>query len=473
MQKIIEQLLHIIKTQKQIIIYLCFLAFGKDYKPPKSDKITDKKYMKLSVDPLPIFEKVTLKKIYDHSKLIAENGIKPVRNRGGKVVPTDTLCPYCGATHEYIYDNNGGKGQLLCKVCKSTFPLFVKRKDDVPYCPFCGYKLDLAKKRKDFDVYRCPHLDCSYRKRKLSTMSPDQKVSYKKSPYLFKLRYIYRKFHFDFTPLSKTENQELPNVDLSNISASPHVLGLILTYHINYGLPLRKTAALMFDVHNIKISHQTIANYCNAVAPIVKPFVDHFDYRPTDQICGDETYIKIGGKWHYIFFFFDAVKKTILSYRVQKYRDYKSAVYAINDVLTKFESIPEKLNLIVDGNPIYLLAQHFFADFGINFDITSVIGLTNSDPVSKEFRPLKQIIERLNRTFKGNYKPTTGYHAQNGATSNVTLFVAYFNFLRPHSSLDDNVPVIIPQLQNAPNMPAKWLSLIKISENFILSFSQA
>ena len=107
---------------------------------------------------------------------------------------------------------------------------------------------------------------------------------------------------------------------ICRISQSRHVLGLILTYHINYGLPLRKTAALMFDVHGVKISHQSIANYCNAVAPRVKPFIDHFHYELSDSFCGDETYIKVGGRWHYIFFFFDAVKKVILSYRSAKSR---------------------------------------------------------------------------------------------------------------------------------------------------------
>jgi transposase-like protein len=260
-------------------------------------------------------------------------------------------------------------------------------------------------------------------------------------------------------------------VDLPKITASPHVLGLILTYHINYGIPLRKTAALMFDVHGVKISHQTIANYRDAVAPRIKPFIDHFPYELSDSFCGDETYIKIKGVWNYIFFFFDAAKKIILSYRVRKNRDYQSAVLAVNDVLVKLKQIPDKLNLITDGNPIYLLAQHFFAGYGINFDVTQVIGLTNDDPISAEYRPLKQIIERLNRTFKGNYKPTTGYGTDFGAISSVTLFVAYFNFLRPHTALDGNVPAVIPQLEKLPNMPAKWIELIKMSEDFAIAQS--
>jgi len=469
MQQTIIFLLIVLQYQQQIINILCVLLFGKNYKP-KTEKSTDKKYLRLSVDTLPVFGKPEIERIYDCAELIRSKNVKPVRRCGGKSVPSDVTCPYCGASCEYLYDNTGGKGQYLCKVCGSHFNKVKPKRDDQPYCPFCLQKLGLIKKRKNFDVYRCHNTDCPYRKKKLSAMTAEQKVLFKKSSHLFKLRFIYRKFHFKFTPLSK-QNEYVPTVDLPNITASPHVLGLILTYHINYGIPLRKTAALMFDVHGVKISHQSISNYCNAVALRVKPFIDHFPYELSYSFCGDETYIKIKGVWNYIFFFFDSVKKIILSYRVRKNRDYQSAVLAINDVLVKLKQIPEKLNLITDGNPIYLLAQQFFAGYGINFDITQVIGLSNDDPVSQEFRPLKQIIERLNRTFKGNYKPTTGYNADFGAVSSVTLFVAYFNFLRPHSALDGNVPAVIPELHDLPNMPAKWLKLIKLSEDFAIIHS--
>jgi len=473
MSQVITHLLMMLHLQSQIINILCVLVFGRGFKP-KSEECTDKKYLKLSVDPLPIFGEPPIKQVWQYTILLENyrkkhgKELSPVKRRGGKTVPAEAVCPYCGAPSDYVYDNNGGRGELWCKVCDSKFSIRKPSKDDEPYCPFCHSKLTLIKKRKTFDIYRCNFANCSYRKKKLSAMTAQQKALFKKSPHTFKLRFIYRKFRFEFSPLSK-ENERLPIVDLPNISASPHILGLVLTYHINYGLPLRKTAALMFDVHNVKISHQTIANYCNSVAPRVKPFVDNFPYELSDSHCGDETYVKVKGKWHYIFFFFDAVKKIILSYRVQRFRDYQSAILAINDVLVKFKEIPKNLNLITDGNPIYLLARQWFAQHGINFDITQVIGLTNDDPVSEEFRPIKQIIERLNRTFKGNYKPTTGYGTDFGAISNVTLFVAYFNFLRPHSKLEGRVPVLVPELNSLPNMPAKWLKLIAMSEDYIKS----
>lgn len=97
--------------------------------------------------------------------------------------------------------------------------------------------------------------------------------------------------------------------------------------------------------------------------------------------------------------------------------------------------LPEKFRFIADGYSAYpLAAQQFVRELGdsFQFDITQVIGLTNNDAVSKEFRPYKQMIERLNRTFKSTYRVSCGYDNYNGANYNVALWVAYYNFLRPH-----------------------------------------
>lgn len=87
--------------------------------------------------------------------------------------------------------------------------------------------------------------------------------------------------------------------------------------------------------------------------------------------------------------------------------------------------------------------------------------------MSEEFRPLKQIIERFNRTFQGNYRPTHGFGAEEGSVSFVTLFVAYFNFLRPHSALEDRVPVVIRELGDLPPMPVRWTKLVAMAKAFL------
>ena len=87
--------------------------------------------------------------------------------------------------------------------------------------------------------------------------------------------------------------------------------------------------------------------------------------------------------------------------------------------------------------------------------------------VSKEFRPFKQLIERLNRTYKASYRPTNGFDNINGANYDLALWVAYNNFLRPHKEKGYNVLNEVNLLKGAENMPGKWQLLIYLGQQTI------
>ena len=144
-------------------------------------------------------------------------------------------------------------------------------------------------------------------------------------------------------------------------------------------------------------------------------------------------------------------------------RDTRNACESIANCLSKFENIPDDLLFITDGNPIYNAAQMFFALNGINFTLKQVIGVKNKDETSKEYRPFKQIEERLNRTFKQNYYGTNGYHSLETANEYMVLYVAFFNFLRSHSALKHKTPVDDDLFDKHSLMPDRWLKLIQMS----------
>lgn len=48
----------------------------------------------------------------------------------------------------------------------------------------------------------------------------------------------------------------------------------------------------------------------------------------------------------------------------------------------------------------------------------------------------------------------------------MILFSTCFNFLRPHSALGYKVPQPIESVQSKPNMPAKWIELIKLGYQY-------
>ena len=152
-----------------------------------------------------------------------------------------------------------------------------------------------------------------------------------------------------------------------------------------------------------------------------------------------ETYIKIRGIKGYIWFIMDAVSRSILGYQVSDNRGVGPYILAMCMAFRGFkDKLPENFKFIADGYSAYLLAaQQFFIKKGnaFKFDITQVIGLTNDDAVSAEFRPFKQLVERLNRTFKASYRVKCGFDNFDGAGYDIALWVAYYNFLRPHSVL--------------------------------------
>ena len=91
-----------------------------------------------------------------------------------------------------------------------------------------------------------------------------------------------------------------------------------------------------------------------------------------------------------------------------------------------------------------------------------VIGLENLDEISKEFRPYKQLVERLNRTYKFHTRPRAGMKSMEGATCLTTLFVAYYNYLRPHGGLKHS-PLSREPLQGIERYPKQWETLLAMA----------
>ena len=172
----------------------------------------------------------------------------------------------------------------------------------------------------------------------------------------------------------------------------------------------------------------------------------------------------------------DAASRSIIGYQVSDNRGVGPCILAMRMALKHFKELPDKFKFIADGYSAYpLAAQQFFREFGdkFKFDITQVIGLTNDDEVSKEFRPYKQMIERLNRTYKASYRPTNGFDNIDGANYDLALWVAYYNFLRPHKHNNYKVLNDVDILKGADNMPGKWQLLIYLGQQTIKHLSQA
>lgn len=462
---------YLLRTIYQLILFIA------KYIPLKQWAFDDShspEYQKFKVDKLP---KIFNPDPIDYQLLLAYylhkygKTISPVKHRGNNSIPENILCPRCGAPHIYLYKNNGSKGQYLCKVCNEHFSETNKFNRPLALrCPYCNHILVPKKDRKHFRIHKCINSKCSYYLRNLAKLPKALKPADK---HKYKLHYLYREFTIDFF---KMDIYSLPKhaINFNFKKFNTHIMGLCLTYHVNLKLSARQTAHAMSEIHGIKISHTMVASYAMTAAAVIKPLTDTFDYKPSNILSADETYIKVKGIRHYVWIIMDACKKSILGYQVSDNRAVGPCILAMRMAFEKFKPFPGKaLKFIADGYSAYPLAsQQCSIQKGWEFDVTQVIGLTNDDAVSKEFRWVKQLVERLNRTFKSSYRVTCGYGNENGALYGVSLWVAYYNFLRPHPYNYWRPLNELDILKDAENMPAKWQLLIFLGQQTILQIQK-
>lgn len=380
-------------------------------------------------------------------------------------MPENTVCPHCGAPHIYIYFNNGiQKSQFKCKVCNLTFIDELIHKKPEIFCPYCNNALYKWKERTDFTIYKCADNECPRYIENYNDLSEKEKVLFKTQPYNFTLHYHYHDYHFDIEQLKLSEPDK-PNVDLTKIHNSQNILGLILTFFVSFSISARKTALLLRWVFNINVSYQTVLNYTQSASYYCHQFNMKYKGDIDDTMAGDETYIKVSGKNDYIWFFISEIRRNITAYHYSNSRDTQHAIISMNEA-SRTAKPNQLITYITDGNPSYIAALHYIneAKGAENpYEHHKVIGLQNLDEESEKYRSFKQLIERLNRTYKSHIRQAHGFSSSNGAIALTTLFVTFYNFLRPHQTLKYNVPVQLDFLKDISTIQAKWLKILSMA----------
>ena len=300
-------ILYIQQLHKQIFELTLLISKYIPLKQWIFDDSQSPEYNTLKLDELPLivkFEKIDYELLLEYYILRYKKTLRPIQRRNGRSIPEDVFCPRCGAPHLYLYDNNGDNGQYQCKICRSSFSTAKSITKAIALkCPHCGSMLSPKKDRKHFRIHKCINKTCPYYQNNLRKVPKGIDLKEKSK---YKLHYIYREFLVDFF---KMDLHNLPDwaTSFRYKKYNAHIMGLCLTYHVNLGLSLRKTSRALKDIHSLNISHTMIANYARTAAIIIKPFVDTYDYSPSDELTADETYIKVKGLKVYIWLIMDAV----------------------------------------------------------------------------------------------------------------------------------------------------------------------
>lgn len=417
------------------------------------------------------------KQLLSEKQAQARRKIKPVNRKNGYSPPPGSRCEQCGAPAEWLYVNDGRKcSQLRCKLCGLLFPARrVRRNASGPFwCPYCGKAMYEWKHKRNVTIFKCGNRKCPHYQQAYEQLNKKERLLVKTGmSSQFKLHYQWRCYHFDPAAV-QVQGPHATEKSLLKVRSNLNGVGLALAYSVSLGLSSRMTALALREIHGIPVSYQTVLNWLEAAAPLAWNTLQQVNREMTEiGAAADETYIKVRGIWHYTWFVIGTETRAIWAWNVSEGRDTKPAVATINQVLdNRDEDVEGTLVLVGDGNPSYDAAVN-----AVNSDTEgiplpaeerkverrTVVGLRNTDEQSAQFRDFKQIIERVNRTYRYHTRSRSGHKDINGAKALTTLFVAHYNFLRPHRTLRNRPPLTMPELEDVETLQGKWLKFLQMA----------
>ncbi len=278
------------------------------------------------------------------------------------------------------------------------------------------------------------------------------------------MRYTYVECHFTQEELVHSAPEKKEGGNLFKIHNTLHTLALILTFHISLGLSARKTAFVLRNVFQINISFQTVLNYSEIAAYQCHKFNMAFKGDVDSTQVGDEVYSKVSGHKWFTFLFISPSRRKITAYHCSPERDELAATISLKEAFRTVSKNTPEITAITDGLSSYIPASNYLSQqTNSHLSHKKVFGLQNLDTESETYRPFKQMCERLNRTFRFHTNSASGFKEPNGLITMSTLFTTHYNFLRPHQTLNFDVPCPLEQLQGIPTLQGKWAEILHIA----------
>ena len=312
-------------------------------------------------------------------------------------------CPKCNSHSLYKYGKDKfGNQKYQCRNCKHQFvPARIKSntRRKYPSCPVCQKASFLHHDYDNYSNYRCSDKKCNH---SFFRVKPNLNLA---------------------ASMSNIVGKE----DFKPIRHSIHLVISALTMFYIGGSSFRKISLMLDILYNVKVSHVTISAWCKKFAPIfhskMLTLIPTMNFN-SNEWHADETVVKILCKKYYIWFIIDSETRFVLGFHLSPYRDSKQAFALFNSV----KSIGKPNSIVTDRYPDYKVptksvfdAKHITVDSFKN-DIYN------------------NVIEAFNKQFKYWYKVRYGFNSFESANSMIMMFVFFYNFIRPHSSLSNLTP---------------------------------
>ena len=162
----------------------------------------------------------------------------------------------------------------------------------------------------------------------------------------------------------------------------------------------------------------------------------------SDEWHADETVVKIAGVKHYIWFIIDSETRFVIGFHLSPHRDSPQAVSLFSEAV----KIGKPSAVVSDRYSAYKVPVKSIFDGAKHIRVQSF-----KDDISNN------LIECFNKQFKAWYKTKQGFSSFESANNLISLFVFFFNFVRPHSALNGLTPAQVAGLNLSKQRKREFL----------------
>jgi putative transposase len=338
-------------------------------------------------------------------------------------------CPKCNQSqnfYRYGKDSDGYQ-KYQCRSCSHQFSpdrASVARKGEgkigdrkYPSCPRCNKASFLHHDYDHYSNYRCGDKKCNH--------------SF----------FVWKNTAIQSPSMSKLFGKH-------DFKRMRHPVHLIITAICMFYLgknSFRNISLILSTAFNIKVSHTTISNWCTKFAPMfdnmrleLLPLLD-FD---SDEWHTDETVVKVAGVKYYIWFIIDSETRFVIGYHLSPHRDSPQAVALLNEA----KECGKPAAIVSDRYSAYKVPVKSLFEGTRHIRVESF-----KDDISNN------LIECFNKQFKAWYKTKQGFSSFASANNLISMFVFFFNFVRPHSALNGSTPAQVAGLNLTKKQKRSYL----------------
>lgn len=334
-------------------------------------------------------------------------------------------CPKCNNNHSFYRYGKDSSGfqKYLCRNCNHQFAPdkpSVKRFSKYPHCPMCRKASFLHHDYKHYSNYRCCDKKCnhSFFVHKQSAILPDS--------------------------MSKLFGK-------SDFKHMRYPVGIVVTALSMFYLgknSFRNISLILKTAFDVTVSHTTISNWCTKFAPLfdnirleLLPCLD----LNSDEWHADETVVKVNGVKHYLWFVVDSETRFVVAFHLSPHRDSPQAFFLFNEAAEH-------------GQPTAIVSDRYAA---YKVAVKSVFGSSRHIRVESFTDDISNnLIECFNKQFKAWYKTKQGFSSFACANNLISMFVFFFNFVRPHSALNGLTPAQVAGLKLTKKQKREYLLVV-------------